>query len=258
LIIVLLFYSSAVLIDALATAGTVQAHNVARRRFTETQPGLLKRYLQALAWTTNINEAIIKDLQQWYSKCHSAGESQQICLQVGYTLASMLRRYCHSSTSQKNACIKGKYQILNKFLGKLMECDDIQCHKNSLNILLNFPVETSLNYAARFICSNENGTNSVQRIALKLLAELPTEKISGKVLKKVMQVFRNSCPLPQTTTDQTLATEVLLNAVPQHSTVGPFLLRMESTCPKNNERWAFFYDNLAVRRRIDELVPVYI
>ncbi|MFH4984749.1 hypothetical protein AB6A40_011458, partial [Gnathostoma spinigerum] len=112
-------------------------------------------------------------------------------------------------------------------------------------------------YARKFLCTRELEKQKIQRAALRLLSLIPATSIDGQTIRKTLNIFRNMCPLPQSTTDRTLASEILLNAAPDRETLAAFILRSESFNPDNHDVWAFFYDNLKQRRQRDESVSDY-
>lgn len=49
--------------------------------------------------------------QKWFDKCRKEEDTDDICLQVAFTLASLHKRYCDSTVSRQNACNKDKEKV---------------------------------------------------------------------------------------------------------------------------------------------------
>uniref|UniRef100_A0A0R3S6A1 Vitellogenin domain-containing protein n=1 Tax=Elaeophora elaphi TaxID=1147741 RepID=A0A0R3S6A1_9BILA len=235
-----------VFVDAIGLVGTMTSYTVGKNAFTAEYPEFLERFLQALSQTTKIDVAIINDLKTWMKSTNNKHHAKHIA----FTVASLYRRYCHSTKSRKYACENGKNEDVNEFTEYIItRCKEADCQKNALQIFENLPLLNLLPYAIQFLCNTGDNTNLVQREALRFLQLFDGKHFHWKTINKLLCIFRNTCPLRQTITDQTLAIEVLLNILPYNELVGTYLLRSEELFPIEHEKWAYFYKSIAQRRQ---------
>ncbi|VDM46701.1 unnamed protein product [Toxocara canis] len=274
---------SDVFANALGSSGTLTTHRFAREILLVEKPQLAEKYLQSLALTAKINEAVVGDLQKWLTEeikmsskkigmesnenmpedeaeednDRKVKHGDELKMHIAFALANLLRRHCESSTTRLHACNEGKDKDVDGFFTSITTCSDTDCHRNALEILTNLPIAGVVPYASQFLCSQDNASYTLQKSALRLLSHVDQKFIDKPIITRLLRIFQDACPLPQSTTDQTLATDVLMNAIPEHATVGTFLLRSESLQPDNHEKWAYFYDSVAQRRLTIEKVDDY-
>ncbi|VDM94846.1 unnamed protein product [Thelazia callipaeda] len=246
-----------IFVDALGLVGTKTAYIVGKKAFTSVESEFLDRFLQALSQTTRIDFEIISDLKIWMKNTND----EHVKKQIGFTVANLYRRYCESSKSLKNACDNGKNNDVNEFTDYVSaQCNDkidnSHCHINALQIFRNLPLPTLLPYASQFLCGAKN-TKLLQKEALRFLQALDGKHLHWKTIHKLLRIFRNTCSFSQTVTDQTLAIEILLNALPHTEMIGTYLLRMEELFPTEQEKWTYFYSNVARRRQMSSTFNAY-
>uniref|UniRef100_A0A0M3HP77 HECT domain-containing protein n=1 Tax=Ascaris lumbricoides TaxID=6252 RepID=A0A0M3HP77_ASCLU len=272
-----------ILVNALGSAGTLLTHRFAREFLSNEEAQLAERYLESLALTTKINDVIIDDLKAWLAEenrspsrkvekedtesLHEDGldgnkdeevkHQKQLKKHIAFALANLLRRRCESSTSRLYACNNGKDKDVNEFITRTTNCSDLHCQLNALQVLTNLRTAGVVPYADQFLCTNDKASQSLQKTALRLLSLVDFEFLDTSIIDRLLRIFRDACPLPQSTTDQTFATDVLMNTIPQRISVGTYLLRMESLKPDNHEKWAYFYDSVAQCRLVSEKVDDY-
>ncbi|CAG9540872.1 unnamed protein product [Cercopithifilaria johnstoni] len=237
-----------IFVDAIGLAGTMKSYTAGKNAFTTEVPEFLERFLQALSQTTKIDIAIINDLKIWMKNA----TDKYYMKHIAFTIANLYRRYCDSSKDRKYSCENGKNEDVNEFIKDIItQCMDNDCHKSALQIFENLPLLNLLPYAIQFLCTtNNNNTNLVQQEALRFLQLFDGKHFHWKTINKLLSIFRNTCPLHQTITDQTLAIEVLLNILPYKELIGTYLLRCEELFPREHEKWIYFYRSIARRRQI--------
>uniref|UniRef100_A0A914RR71 Uncharacterized protein n=1 Tax=Parascaris equorum TaxID=6256 RepID=A0A914RR71_PAREQ len=215
-----------IFVNALGSAGTLLTHRFAREFLSNGEAELAERYLESLALTTKINDVIIDDLKAWLAE-----ENRSPSWKV-------LKEDAENSRED----------------GLDGNNDKEMKHHKQLKKHIAFAV---VPYADQFICTNDRASQSLQKTALRLLSLVDFKFLNSSIIDRLLRIFRDTCPLPQATTDQTLATDVLLNTIPERISVGTYLLRMESLKPDNHEKWAYFYDSVAQRRLVSEKVDDY-
>ncbi|KAK0399681.1 hypothetical protein QR680_003159 [Steinernema hermaphroditum] len=244
------------LAQVLASVGSVEALNVGKKVLTTEAPDVLVAFVRALAFTTRVSDAFNKIVVDWRKEVCTAGENKELCDELSFTVATLLRRKCELTTSNLNACNKGKDQLVNEFVDELIACKDDDCAAQSMKILVNLPLEQSFNYALSHVCNPIHNAKSSEA-ALKLLSLRNPEKHDSALIKKLVKIFRNVCQRESTRTESLLALDILLNSVPLHQTIGTYLLRSESTHPVDQEKWAYFYDAINATRFRTEKVDDY-
>uniref|UniRef100_A0A0M3JTY3 Microsomal triglyceride transfer protein (inferred by orthology to a C. elegans protein) n=1 Tax=Anisakis simplex TaxID=6269 RepID=A0A0M3JTY3_ANISI len=244
--------------NALGSAGTMRTHRFARDVVLVRKQQFVSKYLESVALSTKLNDEVVDDIKvvcdeiQWLftelakqeqpieqnetkkvaNQNEDVDESKEaldhnrnFIRQIAFAYATLLNRFCKSSKSRLNACNNHKDKNVNEFIVAITKCDrrDVDCNRSALQILVNLPVAGVVPYASQFICSKDNSAQLfLQKNALKLLAFVETEFIETPVINKLLRIFRNACPLAQSTTDQTLTIDVLMNAVPEHASVDDY------------------------------------
>uniref|UniRef100_A0A1I7YR79 MTP_lip_bd domain-containing protein n=1 Tax=Steinernema glaseri TaxID=37863 RepID=A0A1I7YR79_9BILA len=244
------------LAQVIAAVGSVEALNLGKTVLTTEAPDVLIPFVRGLAFTTRISDALNKIVADWRKDVCATEGSEELCAELSFTLATLLRRKCETTTSNLNICNKGKDVMLNEFFDELTSCKDDYCAAQSLKVLANLPLEQSFNYALSFICNPAHNAK-VSEAALKLLSIRSVEKIDSSFIKKLVRIFRNVCERESTRTESLLALDILLKAAPLHQTVGTYLLRTETVNPVDQEKWAYFYDAINASRFRSEKTDDY-
>ncbi|TMS39281.1 hypothetical protein L596_005830 [Steinernema carpocapsae] len=243
------------LAQVLASVGSVEALNVGKNVLSTEAPDVLVPFVRALAFTTRITDPMLSIVKTWRHEI-CAESKENLCAELSYTFATLLRRRCEQTTSNMNACNKGKDQLVNEFIDELTACSDDKCTLESLKILINLPVDAAFNLSLSAIC-NADHTSKVSEAALKLLALRAPDKHDSATIKKLVRVFRNVCQRQSSRSESLLALDILLKSVPTHQSIGTYLLRSETNNPDDQEKWAYFYDAINATRAKLEKVDEY-
>ncbi|GMR48955.1 hypothetical protein PMAYCL1PPCAC_19150, partial [Pristionchus mayeri] len=240
-----------VLATALGALGGVDAVKAARETIYSEESGLTRlggHFLFGLAHHTHApSDKFLKEIMYWLRDTPS---SSSLHWDIANTLATVLHRDCERTVSSRNACEKGKRQIVAKFVEELTDCkDDETCIEKALEVLVNLPTPTTVAFATPHLCSS---SPSIQLRSVQLIARAPKHFYNSELTRALLPVFRNTCPSPSSTIASMTALNAMLKSIPESQTAGTLILRTESLdSPQDQELWSFLYDAVAVSRQFD-------
>uniref|UniRef100_A0A1I7WEY7 Vitellogenin domain-containing protein n=1 Tax=Heterorhabditis bacteriophora TaxID=37862 RepID=A0A1I7WEY7_HETBA len=242
-------YFSPVIANVLGSMGSSSSLQVAREILFVEGPEFIDQYLFGAAHAISHDEKWHKKMMYWLadSQSHPA-----LYWRIANTIATILMRRCESSPSNWNSCNNNKEKIVSKFITDVSNCSNNECHKNALEIFINIPITATYQYARRFVCSSS--PRELQMAALYVIKATSNKLYDSQLVKSLINVFRNVCPVPTTTGESQLAVDILLRCILDQQNVATMLLRSESLHPDNHEKWQYFYKAVAASAVEDELV----